>query len=43
MLELDLDAFEQRVDGAAGELGVDPPTRATLNGWWEQAKTLEEE
>jgi len=43
ILELDLDAFEDRVDRAAGELGVDPPSRGTLNGWWEQAKTLEEE
>jgi hypothetical protein len=43
ILELDLDTFEDRVDGAAGELGVDPPTRAILSGWWEQAKTLEEE
>jgi uncharacterized protein DUF4332 len=43
ILELDLDAFEDRVDRAAGELGVDPPSRGTLSGWWEQAKTLEEE
>ena len=28
---------------AAGELGVDPPTDLTLEGWWEQAKTLEDE
>jgi hypothetical protein len=43
ILELDLPAFRVRVDRAAGELGVDPPTDGTLSGWWEQAKTLEEE
>jgi hypothetical protein len=43
ILELDLPAFRARVDRAAGELGADPPTDGTLSGWWEQAKTLEEE
>jgi hypothetical protein len=43
ILQLDLDGFEGRVAQAAGELGVEPPTRPTLSGWWEQAKTLEEE
>ena len=43
ILELDLPAFRARVDRAAGELGVDSPTDGTLSGWWEQAKTLEEE
>ena len=28
---------------AAGELGVEPPTDLTSSGWWEQAKTLEDE
>jgi uncharacterized protein DUF4332 len=43
ILELDLPAFRARVDRGAGELGVDPPNEITLSGWWEQAKTLEEE
>jgi hypothetical protein len=43
ILELDLSAFRERVARAAGELGVDPPPEVTLVGWWEQAKTLEEE
>ena len=43
ILELDMDGFEARVARAANELKMDPPTRGTLNGWWEQAKTLEEE
>ena len=43
ILDMDLPAFRTRVDRAAGELGVAPPTDGTLNGWWEQAKTLEEE
>ena len=43
ILELDLDAFGARVARAAGELGVDAPADLTLEGWWEQAKTLEDE
>lgn len=43
ILELDLDAFRERVRGAAGELGVDPPSDLTLEGWWDQARTLEDE
>ena len=43
ILELDLAAFRARVDRAAGELGVDSPADGTLGGWWEQAKTLEDE
>ena len=43
ILDLDLDAFRARVARAAGQLGVDPPTDLTLEGWWDQARTLEEE
>jgi Domain of unknown function (DUF4332) len=43
ILDLDLDAFRARVARAAGELGVDPPTDLTLEGWWDQARTLEDE
>ena len=43
ILDLDLDAFGQRVRRAAGELGTDPPSDLTLEGWWDQARTLEDE
>jgi len=43
ILDLDLDAFRERVRQGAGELGVDPPSDLTLEGWWDQAKTLEDE
>jgi hypothetical protein len=43
ILELDLDDFRGRVTAAADELGVEPPRDGTLEGWWEQAKTLEDE
>jgi len=43
ILELDLDAFRARVARAAAELEVDPPTDLTLEGWWDQARTLEDE
>ena len=43
ILVLDLDAFGERVRRAAGELGMEPPSDLTVEGWWEQAKTLEDE
>lgn len=43
ILGLDLDAFRDRVARAASELKVDPPTDLTLEGWWDQARTLEDE
>ncbi len=43
ILDLDLDTFRARTGRAAAELGVDPPTDLTLEGWWDQAKTLEDE
>ncbi len=43
ILALDLDEFGGRVRQAAGELGMDPPSDLTLEGWWDQAKTLEDE
>lgn len=42
LAELDLDDFKARIDRAARELAVDPPTELQLEGWWEQAQTLEE-
>jgi hypothetical protein len=43
ILHLDADAFRERLHRGAGELKVDPPTDLTIAGWWEQARTLEEE
>ena len=42
ILALSLDDFRQRIDRAATELKVDPPSELTSAGWWEQAKTLED-
>ena len=43
ILELPLDQFKERVRQAAVELKVEPPSDLTLEGWWEQARTLEDE
>jgi hypothetical protein len=43
ILELDLAAFGTRVQKAARDLGVEAPPDLTIEGWWEQARTLEEE
>jgi hypothetical protein len=43
ILDLDPEAFRSRVGAAAARLGVDPPDDLRLTGWWEQARTLEEE
>ncbi|MGZ8514446.1 MAG: DUF4332 domain-containing protein [Candidatus Limnocylindrales bacterium] len=43
ILALDLEAFKARLRAAAGELKVDPPTDLTMEGWWDQARTLEDE
>jgi hypothetical protein len=43
ILDLPLDEFKARVRTAAIELKVDPPSDLTMEGWWEQAKTLEDE
>jgi len=43
ILGLDLDTFRERVGRAADELKVDPPTDPTIEGWWDQARTLEDE
>jgi hypothetical protein len=43
ILDLDLDAFRARASRAATGLGVDPPSDLTLEGWWDQARTLEDE
>lgn len=43
MLDLPLDVFEARIRTAAIELKVDPPPDLTIEGWWDQARTLEDE
>ena len=43
ILSLPLDDFRDRIHRAATELKVEPPSDLTVEGWWEQAKTLEEE
>lgn len=43
ILALPLDGFRERLHRAATELNRTPPTDLTISGWWEQAKTLEEE
>jgi hypothetical protein len=43
VIGLPLDDFRARLATAAGELETDPPTDLIAEGWWEQAKTLEDE
>jgi Domain of unknown function (DUF4332) len=43
ILALSLDAFRERLQRSATELKVEPPTDLTIESWWEQARTLEEE
>lgn len=40
---LSLEAFRERIRRAARELAVEPPTDLAMEGWWDQAKTLEDE
>jgi len=43
ILALSVEEFQARIARGATELKRDPPTELTMVGWWEQAKTLEEE
>jgi hypothetical protein len=43
ILDLDLEAFKARARSAALELKADPPSDLTMEGWWDQARTLEDE
>ena len=43
ILDLDLETFRARVRGGATELKVEPPSELTTEGWWDQARTLEDE
>jgi hypothetical protein len=43
ILDLPADVFRDRIHAAAIELNEKPPTDLTIEGWWEQARTLEDE
>jgi hypothetical protein len=43
ILGLSLEEFKARIARGATELKREPPSELTIVGWWEQAKTLEEE
>ncbi len=43
ILALSPEAFRERIQRAAIDLNEEPPTDLTIEGWWEQARTLEEE
>ena len=43
ILDVPADVFRARILQAAIELNEEPPTDATIAGWWEQARTLEDE
>jgi len=43
VLALPLDVFRDRIRRGARELGTEPPTDLTMDGWWDQAHTLEDE
>ena len=43
ILALDSEQFRERVARGARELGREPPPDLVIDGWWEQARTLEEE
>ncbi len=40
IVKLDLETFRERIRQAARELKVEPPDELTLDGWWEQARTV---
>ncbi len=43
ILALSLDELGGRVRQAASELEMEPPSDLTLESWWDQARTLEDE
>jgi DNA-directed RNA polymerase specialized sigma24 family protein len=42
ILKLSPEAFRERLHRAAMELNVEPPSDLTIQGWWDQARTLED-
>lgn len=43
ILALPLDELQARVRRGAQELATEPPSDLTMEGWWDQAHTLEDE
>jgi hypothetical protein len=43
LIALDRPTFGARLERAARTLGIDDPSDVTLDGWYAQARTLEEE
>jgi hypothetical protein len=43
ILDVDLETFKARVARGATELNLETPSDLTLESWWEQARTLEDE
>jgi hypothetical protein len=43
VLDLSLSDFRARLARAATEINAELPTDLTIEGWWEQAKTLQDE
>lgn len=43
ILDVDFDGFKAKVERGATELNLQVPSDLTLRGWWEQARTLDEE
>ena len=43
LLALNVDQLEARLRHGARVVGVEPPDRLRIEGWWEQAQTLTEE
>ena len=43
ILDLSLEDFRTRLKRGADELKLEPPTDLTIESWWEQARTLEDE
>lgn len=43
VLAVDLPRFREQLHRASTELNLEPPPDLMIEGWWEQARTLEEE
>jgi hypothetical protein len=43
ILAVDLPAFRDRIHRGAQELNLEPPSDLAIEGWWDQARTLEDE
>jgi hypothetical protein len=43
ILDLSVEDFRARLQRGADELKIEPPSDLTIESWWEQARTLEDE